>query len=160
MKKRNFILIEGIILFVMGLITFIEVYWFGIFETVFNYIQTPSAWFVGLSLGFAFSSLFQKGLFSIFIKKFSKKENNKEDFFVGFLLTLIFGSLLTPYIKGMAVYFFENIFIYFHVILMQSIIIVYLLFKLKNDYEIPARYFISNELIVLINTILILMLVN
>lgn len=144
----------------MGLITFIEIYGFDLFEIVFNYIQTPSAWFVGLSLSFAFSSLFQKGLFSLFIKKFSKKENNKEDFFIGFLLTLIIGSLLTPYIKDLAVYFFQNIFIYFHVILMQSIIIVYLLFKLKNDYEIPARYFITNELIVLLNTVVILLLVD
>lgn len=159
MNKKNFLLTEGLIILTMIGITMTEIYYFNLFEKVFSYIQTPSAWFVGLSLGFAFSSLFQKSLFSLFIKKFNKKQENKEDFFVGFLLTLVIGSLLTPYIKDIAIYFFSNIFIYFHIILMQSIIVVYLLFKIKNNYEIPAKYFITNELVVLFCTMLILIFV-
>ena len=159
MKKMNFLLIEGLILLTMGGITLIEIYQFDFFEKFFGYIQTPSAWFVGLSLSFAFSSLFQKSLFSLFTKKFSKKQENKEDFFVGFLLTLVIGSILTPYVKDIAIYFFSSIFIYFHIILMQSIIVVYLLFKIKNNYEIPAKYFITNELIVLFCTLIILIFI-
>jgi hypothetical protein len=155
MKKEGFLRNEFIIASVMGIITLIEILKFDWFQKIFDLVSLPSAWFVGLSLGFAFSSLFQNLLFSLFSKRFNKNEE-KENFFVGFVVTLIITSLITPYIKDIATYFFTDFFIYFHIILMQSIIILYLFFKLKNNYEVSGKYFISNEIIILVYTSLIL----
>ena len=140
----------------MGVITFIETINFDLFERFFTYIKIPSAWFVGLSLAYAFSNLFQKTLFSSFSKRTKDESKEKGDFFGGFVVTLLLTSLITPYIKDGAVYFFSDFFLYFHVIILQSMVILYLFFKLKNNYEISGKYFVTNELIVLFYTIIIL----
>ncbi|MEK6841895.1 MAG: hypothetical protein AABX91_01955 [Nanoarchaeota archaeon] len=155
-KNVKFFLLELLVLGVMGAITLIEIPNFGIFEKSFTYIKTPASWFVGLSLAYAFSNLFQKGMFSIFSRKAKEEGKEKGDFFEGFFVTLLITSLITPYIKDAAIFFFSDFFIYFHVILLQSVIILYLLFKLKNNYEISGKYFVTNELIVLFYTTVIL----
>ncbi|MCX6749580.1 MAG: hypothetical protein NTW17_02445 [Candidatus Pacearchaeota archaeon] len=140
----------------MGLIILVEITNFKVFESVFTFIKTPSSWFVGLSLAYAFSNLFQKSLFSIFSKKTLDENKSKGDFFIGFIITFIITAMITPYIKEAAIYFFTNFFIYFNVILMQCVIILYLFFKLKEGYEISGRYLLTNELIVLFYTVIIL----
>ena len=155
-KNVKFLFLELLVLGIMGLITFIEISNFGIFEKSFTYIKTPASWFVGLSLAYAFSNLLQGGIFSMFSKKVKDSEKDKGDFFEAFLVTLLITSLITPYIKDAAVFFFSDFFIYFHVILLQSVIVLYLLFKLKGNYEISGKYFVTNELIVLFYTTVIL----
>ena len=155
-KNVKFFFLELLVFGIMGLITFIEISNFGIFVKSFTYIKTPASWFVGLSLAYAFSNLFQKGMFSIFSKKAKDNEKEKGDFFEGFFVTLLITSLITPYIKDVAVFFFSDFFLYFHVILLQSVIVLYLLFKLKNNYEISGKYFVMSELITLFYTAIIL----
>jgi len=155
-KFINFFFLELFIFLLMGLIILVEITNFKVFESVFTFIKTPSSWFVGLSLAYAFSNLFQKSLFSIFSKKTLDENKNKGDFFIGFIITFIITAMITPYIKEAAIYFFTNFFIYFNVILMQCVIILYLFFKLKEGYEISGRYLLTNELIVLFYTVIIL----
>jgi hypothetical protein len=160
MKKLiKFLFLEIFIFVLMGLITFIEMTHFNLFESFFEFIKTPSSWFVGFGLAYAFSNLFQKSIFRIFSKRAKSEEEREGDFFIGFLITIILTSLITDFIKDGAEYFLTNFFIYFHVIIMQCIIFLYILFKLKGNYEISGKYFLANEIIVLLYTLIILQFV-
>jgi hypothetical protein len=152
----KFIFIEIAIFFVMGLITLLEIISPHIFESFFTLIKTPASWFVGLSLAYACSSAIQAGLFSAFSRKRLKEGKPKGDFFIGFIITLIITSFATPYVNKGAIYLFNDFFAYFHVILLQSVILLYLLFKLRRRYEISIKYFLITELIVLIYASIIL----
>jgi hypothetical protein len=128
-----------------------------LFTSLLELIKTPSSWFIGLSLAFVFSNFLQNAITSYFWKKknFGKLEveqGPKGDFFPGFLATLLVTSLATPYLRQMVLYFFENLFPYFHIIILQGILVIYFVFKIKNNYPISGKYLIANELIVLINT--------
>lgn len=136
----------------MGIITFIEIYNFRLFKFLFDFLKTPSAWFVALSLSYSFSDLFKKKMFLIVSNKLGKRE----DFFLGFVFTVALASMLSPYIKNLAMYFFDNFFVYFHVVFMQSMILFYIFFKVKNNYEVSEKYFLANEIIVLVYTVMIL----
>lgn len=156
-RGLKFFILAFSLFLVMGFITLLEIFNFNIFNKIFTYIKEPASWFVGLSLAYAFSNLFQKRLFSLFSKKIIKKDENAESNFEIFLITLIITSLITQYVlKDLIFDFFTNFFIYFHIILLQSMIILYLFFKLKNDYEVSAKYFITSEIIALIYAIVIL----
>jgi heme/copper-type cytochrome/quinol oxidase subunit 4 len=141
---------------IMGLITLLEITNFKIFETLFTFLKNPSSWFVGFSLAYAASNLLQKSIFSFFSKKTKEEEREKGDYFIGFLIAIIITSLITPLVKEGASYFFGIFFIYFHVILLQCVILLYFLFKIKEDYEISGKYFLTSELIVLFYTLVIL----
>jgi len=145
-----------LILLFMGLITFLEIFDFQFFEKFFTLIKTPSSWFVGLSLAYCLSHLIQKSLFFVVSKRFKTKEDKKEDFFIGFVIVLIIASLIMVPIKNLIVLFFNGFFIYFHIILMQSVIILYLLFKIDKDFEISTKYVLTNEVILLIYTLIVL----
>jgi hypothetical protein len=155
-KFLRFILLEAAIFFVMGLITILEITNHRLFVSFFTLIKSPSSWFVGLSLGYAFSNAVQTGLFAIFSKRTRREGKEKGDFFIGFIITLIITALTTPYVYKWAEYLFSNFFIYFHVILLQSVILLYLLFKLRGNYPMSVKYFLITELIVLIYTMIIL----
>ena len=141
-KTLNLYLIELAIILVLGGITLVEITNFDLFEKFFDYIKTPSAWFVGISIAYTLSSFIQKRFLDTLSKKFGDEEN-KEDFFLGFVITLMITSLMTPPIRDIARYFFTDFFIYFHVILMQSVMLLYVFFKLKGNYEISGKYFIT-----------------
>jgi len=155
-KNVKFFFLELLIFLIMGVITLVEITNFNLFETFFTYIKIPSAWFVGLSLAYAFSNLFQKTLFSSFSKGMKDENKERGDFFGRFVVTLLITSLITPYIKDGAIYFFSDFFLYFHIIILQSMVILYLFFKLKNNYEISGKYFVTNELVTLFYTIIVL----
>jgi hypothetical protein len=155
-KFMKFIFIELGIFFAMGLITLLEVINPKVFVSLFTFIKSPASWFVGLSLAYAFSNAIQTGFFTLFSKKTKREGKEKGDFFLGFLITLIITALTTPYVYKWAGYLFSNFFIYFHVILLQSVILLYLLFKIRGNYPISIKYFLITELIVLVYTLIIL----
>lgn len=148
-KFKTFILIEAIIFLFMGIITALEIINFNLFRYIFTLIKSPVSWFVGLSLAYAFSNALQAGFFTLFSRKIRAEGREKGDFFVGFLITLIITALTTTYIYNWADYFFTTFFLYFHVIALQSIVLIYLLFKLKGNYRISLRYFLTTEAITL-----------
>jgi hypothetical protein len=155
-KFMRFIFIEAGIFFAMGLITLLEITSPRLFVSFFTLIKSPSSWFVGLSLAYACSNVIQTGLFSLFSKKVRQEGRQKGDFFIGFLITLIITALTTPYVYKWAGYFFNNFFIYFHVILLQAVILLYLLFKLKGNYLVSIKYFLTTELITVIYGLIVL----
>ena len=155
-KFRFFIFSLVVFLIVSGL-SVLQYFNLELFTSLLGLIKTPSSWFISLSLAFVFSNFLQNALTSFFLKKknLGKLEiepGPKGDFFEGFLATLLITSLATPYLRQMVLYFFENLFPYFHVIILQSILVIYFVFKVKNNYPISGKHLLVNELIVLINT--------
>jgi hypothetical protein len=151
-NKRVFIAIELLIFLVMGLITFIEFFNFPFFETVFNFVQNPTAWLIGLSFGFVFSNLIKK------VKAKTEKISivKEKGHFAIFLADLIIIALISTGVKALAVSFFNSFFIYFHVLFLQWMMFLYLSFKVKNDYEISGKYLLTTELIILFYTVIVL----
>ena len=151
----KFLFFEVTIFFVIGLITLIEITRLSLFQSFFAYIKTPVSWFIGLSIAYVFSNFFQKFIFSFFRKGYQEGEI-KNDFFGGFIVTLIITSLITPYLRQWILNFFGIFSQYFHVIIVQSVIILYLMFKVKERHEISMKHFLTNEIIILIYTLIIL----
>lgn len=146
-KLKKFLFIEITIFLIMFLITIIEKTNFRIFKDIFTFIQSPFSWFVGISLAYAFSNALQIGLFTLFSRKTRHEGKEKGDFFAGFLFTLVITSLTTPYLYKWAEYFFTEFFIYFHVIALQSIILMYILFKMRGHYRVSWSYLLTTEAI-------------
>lgn len=146
-KLKKFLFIEITIFLFMLLITIIEKTDFRIFRDIFTFIQSPFSWFIGISLAYAFSNALQIGLFTLFSRKTKQEGKEKGDFFAGFLVTLIITSLTTPYIYKWAEYFFTEFFVYFHVIALQSIILIYFLFKMRGHYRVSWIYLLTTEAI-------------
>jgi hypothetical protein len=155
-KFMRFIFIELGIFFAMGLITLLEIMNPKLFVSFFTIIKSPASWFVGLSLAYAVSNTFQTGLFALFSGKRRQEGKQKGDFFAGFIITLIITALTTPYVYKWAGYLFSNLLVYFHVILLQSVVLLYLLFKLRGNYPVSIKYFLTTEAIVLVYTGIIL----
>ncbi|NCN86445.1 hypothetical protein GW932_01315 [archaeon] len=151
-EKKNFFLLEFSLFFLMGIITFFELYYFNIFETIFTYIKPYISWFIGLSFGFVFSE---------FSKKLTRKirigaiERRKEYFSI-FLFNMVLSFVIIAGVRTLAITFFNQFFIYFHVLFLEWIIFIYVTFKLKNNYEISAKYFITTQLITLFYVAIIL----
>lgn len=154
-KNRSFFMFELMIFVTMGIITLLEIFKFDFFEKVFQFSQIYISWFLGISFGFVFLGVLQS---IIKTEKISALEKRKS-FFSLFLINLILSASLTAFIKTVALSFFNQFFIYFHVLFLQWIMLLYISFKLKNDYEISGKYFITNELIVLFYVSIILIFV-
>lgn len=154
-KNKSFLVFELIIFIVMGGITLLEIFKFDFFEKVFQFSQIYLSWFLGISFGFVFLGVLQSITST---KKISAIEKRKS-FFSLFLINLILSSSLTAFIKTIALSFFNQFFIYFHVLFFQWIMLLYVFFKLKNNYEIQGKYFITNELIILFYAVMILLFV-
>ena len=155
-EKRTFLGIEFIIFLVFGIITLMEILFPEILNHIFNIVKDYLSWFIGISFGFVFSNtigfLKQKLHGPEITKKFREQ-------FIFFLLNLIILTVLTITVKNYALYFFNNnvIMPFFHLIFLQWVMIIYLIFKIVNRYEISTKYFITNELIILLYTCLILL---
>jgi hypothetical protein len=157
MSKKGFILLESIIIAVMLILTFLEIYYFKGFSLIFNYIKDYASWFIALSFSTVFSNAFQNISLLIASKTVKgREENSNKDFFFVFVASIVIVALISPFVKQLAVFFFTNFFIYFHVIFLQWMILLYLFFKVKNRYEISGAYFLTNELIVLVNIVAVL----
>jgi len=157
-RLLRFIFYEIIIFLVMGAITFFETRDFLLFQSAVSFIKTPASWFVGLSLAFIFSYFFQ-GILISFFRKDIVNEERKKDFFTGFIIATVITSVITPYIRQLTLSFFNLLVPYFHVIILQAMIIFYFLFKLNGKYEISGKYFLTNQAIVLFYTAIILSMI-
>lgn len=151
-NKRVFVTLELIIFLIMGVITFIEFFDFNFFEVVFNFVQNPVSWLIGLSFGFVFSNLIK----TIKNKTEKIKLVKEKGHFAIFLADLILIALISTGVKALALSFFSSFFIYFHVLFLQWMMFLYLSFKVKNNYEISGKYLLTTELIILFYTAIVL----
>jgi cation transport ATPase len=154
--NKTFFNLEVIIILVMGIVTLIEAFKLEWFSKFFLLVKPYVSWFIGISFGFVF-----KNVLSPFKKRLSSHQGfikNKENF-VFFILNLIIIAVVVSTIQKVVVTFFNSFLIYFHVLVFQWIMLIYIFFKLGNNYEISKKYLITNEVIILVYTILILYLI-
>lgn len=151
----KFVFFEVIVFLIMGAITVIEIKDVDLFNSLVSLVKTPASWFIGLSLVFIFSYFFQNMVTSYFHRDIADEEKRK-DFFAGFIIVAIITSFITPYIRELILVFFSVLLPYFHIIILQALLIFYLLFKIKGRYEISGRYFLTGQLIVLFYILIIL----
>ncbi len=154
----RFILAELSIFLIMGIITFGEINNPSLFQSFVSFVKTPASWFIGLSLAFIFSYFFQNIITSFFRRDITDEEKRK-DFFAGFIAAIVITSIITPYVRQLTLSFFNLLLPYFHVIILQALIIFYLLFKVNGKYEISTKYFLTSEAITLFYTAIILFLI-
>ncbi|MFA5953735.1 MAG: hypothetical protein WC812_04025 [Candidatus Pacearchaeota archaeon] len=159
-KKKIFLIVELLIFLIMFSLTILELFNFELFRKIFLLLVEYISWFVSFSFGYLVSEIFKDSTISL-ISKFSKKRDKsgkKEgDVFLGFLIIIIFVAIGISYFKDFISNIFTNFFIYFHILFMQSIILLYLFYKVKYDYEISVKVFLINEFVVLINILIILL---
>lgn len=161
-KKRLILFFEIFIFLLIFSLTFIEIFSFKTFERIFIFSVEYLSWFVSFSFGYVLSKLLEEFLISLYYK-FSKKSKNPEQkekgTFFGFLIIMLFIAIGISYFKDLVDGLFNHFFIYFHILFMQAIILFYLYYKLKNNYEIPLRTFLFNEFLVLANTLIIILFI-
>ena len=158
-KGRDFLITELIIFIIVGGITFLEIFNFELFESFFSYIQESSSWVIGIGFGYIFSTTFTGYFTKLFSRWLLKRGRRKEietpeserTLFSAFLISFLVIALIVFFIKWMSTFFFTEFFIYFHIVFMLLVILLYLVFIIKNNYEISERYFVANGIILLIN---------
>jgi len=160
--SKKFLYLEFFVFLIISLLTTLEIFNFNLFEKVFLYLQSPSSWLIGFSFGYVFSKVFEDFAIPLLSKLSRKKDSpkNKNDLFIGFLIVIVLIALIVPYLKLFFEMIFNNFFIYFHLIFLQSIILLYLFYKLRNNYEISADYVLINEIIILINLLVVIIFVS
>ena len=139
-----FLKVEFLIFFIILVITLIEVYNFSFFEKVIGLIKAPASWFIGLSFGIVFSNIIKP-----IKEKVKKKINTLKENFLLYLANLIIAAGIAGFVKSLTLSFFNNFFIYFHILFMQWLILVYIFFKVSHNYSLSKRYIIVNEAIFL-----------
>jgi len=154
---KNFFNIELIIFLVLGIITIVEAYSLEIFNKIFLFIKPYASWFIGISFGFVF-----RNILNPFKKKITshKKFIEKKEHFLFFVLNLIILAIIISSIQKIVISFFDLLLPYFHVLFFQWIVLIYIIFKLSNNYVLPKEYVITNEIIIVIYTILIYYIIN
>ena len=150
---RVFFNLEISLFLIMGIITIIEAYKFEMFSKFFLLIKPYVSWFIGISFGFVFRHALSP--FKRKITSHRKFVENKEGF-VFFILNLIIFAVVVSAIQKVVITFFNSLLIYFHVLFFQWITLIYVFFKLSNNYKISKKYLITNEIIILVYTLLIL----
>lgn len=157
--RRNFLVTELIIFAIIGGMTLLEIFSFGLFEVFFSNIKESSSWFVGIGFGYIFSSIFKDFFTKLFLKGI-KRKNEKKGIeisgheripFTAFLMGFVTIALIVFFIKKASYFFLTEFFIYFHVVIALMMIFLYLIFIIKNEYKISEKHLIANGIIILIN---------
>ena len=158
-KWRNFLITELIIFIIVGGITFWEIFNFELFKEFFSYLKEPTSWFIGIGFGYIFSTTFRDYFTKLFSRELLKRREKKEietseperKLFSAFLISFLIIALIVFFIKWISAFFFTEFFGYFHIVFMLLMILLYLVFIIKNNYEISEKYFVANGIILLIN---------
>lgn len=150
--NKKFFFVEGIIFLVLAVITLLELLNPLLFTEFFMRIKEYLSWFLGLSIGPVVSSQ----IYSI-----RRKINHKKGFippeqrFPFFLLNIIGITVAVSIVKDFFLSFLLRYFAFFHVIILQWFVIVYVWFKLANGFKIHTKYVIAAEILVLLFSLVI-----
>ncbi|MFH0831464.1 MAG: hypothetical protein V1886_01185 [archaeon] len=150
--NKKFLLVEGIIFSVLAVITLLEFFNFLLFTEFFMRMKEYLSWFLGLSIGPVISSQ----IYSI-----RRKINGKKGFippeqrFAFFLLNIVWITIAVGIVQSFFLSFLLRYFAFFHVIVLQWLVIVYVWFKSLNNFKIHTKYVIGAEILVLLFSLII-----
>lgn len=154
-EDKMFLLVELVIFLVLLSITILEVMRFGRYEELFRKYQVHISWFFGITFGIVFANVKTK-LQTKFSNKFKIKSKRETSFplFIAKLLVIVFFSAV---IIGIARAYLVKLFIFTPLLMAQWLIILYIWFKFENGVKPALKYLLTNEIILVINLIILLL---
>ncbi len=149
---RKFWLIESLILIFLAFFTLLEIFDYLFFKEIFMRLSEYLSWFLGLTVATVVPDWIYKVKYKIdrIIGRFLPNER-----FVFFFMNLIFMTITVALAKQLAIFFMKRYFEFFHVIITQWLIIVYVWFKYVHEFKIHIKYVIAAEIFVVLFSLII-----
>jgi len=137
----------------IGLITVLEIFNANLFAELFIRMSDNAGWILGLTVCMVVPDILAK------IKSRIKRAvyNDKVDErFVVFIANAALLAFVVSLARGVVMVFLQSYYEFFHIIITQWIVLVYIWFKAVNGFKISGRYIISTEIILVIFTAILL----
>lgn len=137
----------------IGVISVLEIFNPTLFAEFFMTISNHVSWILALTVGMVIPNILRRLQAGAFGRRFSPKI---EERFVMFLANAAILAFIISVTQGIIIIFLRDYFEYFHIILTQWLVLVYIWFKFMNGFKISARYVITTESILIIFTSVLL----
>lgn len=138
----------------VGIISILEIIRPRMFEEFFLTISENTAWILGLTVGMVLPDIIKK-LKSNTVGKM-KINQQVDERFVIFLANAAILSFVVSFARGIVIVFLKQYFEYFHILLVQWLVLVYMWFKFVNGFKVHWKYIMTTEIIIVAFTTLIL----
>lgn len=151
-EDRKFWLIESLIFAFLGVFTLLEIFDYLFFKEIFMRMSEYLSWFLGLTVATVVPDWIYKVKYKIdrIMGRFLPNER-----FVFFFMNLIFMTVTVVLAKQLSIFFMKRYFEFFHIIITQWLVVVYIWFKFVHDFKINKRYVITAEILVVLFSIII-----
>lgn len=151
-ENKSFLLIESAIFAFLALFTLLEIFDYMFFKEIFLRLSEYLSWFLGLTVATVVPDWISMVKYRIdrIMGRFLPNER-----FVFFFMNLIFMTLTVTLAKQMAIFFMQRYFEFFHIIMAQWLVVVYIWFKFVHDFKINLRYIIAAEILVILFSLII-----
>ncbi|MFA6023517.1 MAG: hypothetical protein WC781_05505 [Candidatus Pacearchaeota archaeon] len=146
---KTYWIVELCILVATSIFTFVQIIFKQEFVSSTSQIISIGSWFFGLTVAAMIPGIFYKGGegYNLVFGKFTHKENA----FLWFLLELVVALLIAAGLVWIVNYLFELFYNYIHLIIVEWVLMVYIWFSNRSDYNFPWFYTIITNLILIAN---------
>lgn len=144
--------------FFLGLVTILEIFNKHIFAELFLRMSSNISWILGLTVGMVVPDILLRIRSHTIGKHITKRFFPETD--ERFLLFLANAAILTFIVslaRGIVVVFLTDYYEYFHLIIIQWFVLVYLWFKFINGFKTEWKYVLATEITLIIFTIVLLL---
>lgn len=138
----------------IGIVTILEIFNANLFAEFFMKINNNVAWILGLTVGMVVPNILLRIKSHAFGRRLSNLQINER--FIVFLANASILAFIVSLARGIVLVFLTEYFEFFHIIITQWLVLVYIWFKAVNGFRISARYIISTEIILVIFTAVLL----
>jgi len=138
----------------IGIITILEIFNENLFAEFFMKINNHVAWILGLTVGMVVPNILLRIKSHAFGRRLSNVQINER--FIIFLANASILAFIVSLARGIVLVFLTEYFEFFHIIITQWLVLIYIWFKGVNGFRISARYIISTEIILVIFTAILL----
>jgi hypothetical protein len=156
-EHEKFMTFETVIFISLLIITTLEIIFPKNFAEFFLRVNDYTSWILGLTVGLVIPDMISR------IKSKLEKKTiipQVSDSFTLFIANAAILTFIVALSRGVVLSFLNGYYEFFHLILTQWIILVYLWFKLANGFKISTRYVIATELMLVFFSTLILLFIK
>jgi|GEM_PF-3109049 hypothetical protein len=152
-QQQKFKLYVVFLSLAIGLITVLEIFNANLFAELFIRMSNNAGWILGLTVGMVVPDILVKIRSKIKRVVYNDKVDER---FVIFIANAALLAFVVSLARGIVMVFLQSYYEFFHIILVQWLVLVYLWFKFINGFRISARYIVSTEIILVIFTAVLL----
>lgn len=151
-ENKKFLVIEAAIFTFLAAFTLLEIFDYLFFKELFMRMSEYLSWFLGLTVATVVPDWISMVKYRIdrMMGRFLPNER-----FVFFFMNLIFMTVTVALAKQLAIFFMKRYFEFFHIIITQWLVVVYIWFKFVHDFKINLRYVIAAEILVILFSMII-----